>query len=372
VKKEDLKFSEPPKIVGRGTFGLVLMGEYRGTQVAVKRVLPPRSKRKGGSAANITTVNSSMNESSSRGGTESAGSNNTGLLSGSNNPGLLSGSHILNPSMESGSKLGMLSESNAGLESDSSRTKHKNKKGYGRTSAIGYSPPPGGSSNNWKTAGILSSVLSLGKFTPPGRGSSSSWKRLRQEFIEEMRYMSKLRHPCVTTVMGKFLETKLVNEMSKVLVLSFFFSLGAIIAKNEEPMLVMEFMEHGSLYDILHNETMPIDGELLLPILRDIAQGMRFLHAAVPKVLHGDLKAANILVDSKVRTNDYYNHGNKQIHVDRFGLANSLSLSLSPSHALLLILSICFSSVAKLPISDCLKRRTSVGRELPFGWHRNC
>ena len=57
-------------------------------------------------------------------------------------------------------------------------------------------------------------------------------------------------------------------------------------------MLIMEFMEYGSLYDILHNETMPIDSELLLPILRDISQGMRFLHAAEPPVIHGDLKVS--------------------------------------------------------------------------------
>ena len=66
-------------------------------------------------------------------------------------------------------------------------------------------------------------------------------------------------------------------------------------------MIVLEYMEHGSLYDILHNETMPIDGELLLPILRDIAQGVRFLHASEPQVIHGDLKSANILIDSKFR-----------------------------------------------------------------------
>jgi serine/threonine protein kinase len=66
-------------------------------------------------------------------------------------------------------------------------------------------------------------------------------------------------------------------------------------------MLLMEFMEYGSLYDILHNETMPVDGELQLPILRDITQGMRFLHAADPPVIHGDLKAQNILVDRKFR-----------------------------------------------------------------------
>ena len=60
-------------------------------------------------------------------------------------------------------------------------------------------------------------------------------------------------------------------------------------------------MDHGSLYDLLHNETMVIEGELLLPILRDISQGMRFLHSADPQVIHGDLKAANILVDNKFR-----------------------------------------------------------------------
>merc|ERR1712174_28873 len=49
------------------------------------------------------------------------------------------------------------------------------------------------------------------------------------------------------------------------------------------------------------NETVPLDGDLLLPILRDIAQGLRFLHAANPQVIHGDLKAANVLVDRKFR-----------------------------------------------------------------------
>ena len=47
-----------------------------------------------------------------------------------------------------------------------------------------------------------------------------------------------------------------------------------------------------SLYDLLHNETMVIDGELVLPILRDVSQGVRFLHSANPQVIHGDLKAA--------------------------------------------------------------------------------
>lgn len=62
---------------------------------------------------------------------------------------------------------------------------------------------------------------------------------------------------------------------------------GAVI--SETPMLIMEFMQLGSLFDLIHNETIIIDGEIALPILQDIAQGIRFLHSAKPTVIHGDL-----------------------------------------------------------------------------------
>jgi serine/threonine protein kinase len=75
--------------------------------------------------------------------------------------------------------------------------------------------------------------------------------------------------------------------------------MGAVINQKEEPMLVMEFMQYGSLYDLLHNDTIAIDGELIFPILQDIARGARFLHASTPPILHGDLKTANVLVDNR-------------------------------------------------------------------------
>ena len=74
---------------------------------------------------------------------------------------------------------------------------------------------------------------------------------------------------------------------------------GAVIARKAEPMLIMEYMELGSLYDLLHNDSMVLDGEIVLPILRDIARGLRFLHAADPQIVHGDMKAQNVLVDTR-------------------------------------------------------------------------
>ena len=123
--------------------------------------------------------------------------------------------------------------------------------------------------------GLMSGRNSIVHSRLPKRSFETTYRRAKHDFVGEMRHLSKLRHPCITTI------------------------LGAVIDKD--PMLIMEYMENGSLYDILHNETMVIEGELLLPILQDISQGIRFLHSATPQIIHGDLKAANILVDRKFR-----------------------------------------------------------------------
>ena len=65
--------------------------------------------------------------------------------------------------------------------------------------------------------------------------------------------------------------------------------MGGVLSKDVEPMLVMEYMEHGSLYDLLHNETFVLEGDVVLTILRDISQGLRFLHVAEPQVIHGGM-----------------------------------------------------------------------------------
>ena len=69
------------------------------------------------------------------------------------------------------------------------------------------------------------------------------------------------------------------------------------VSKTDEPMLIMEFMELGSLYEVVQNKSIFLDGEQLLPVLQDIVKGMRFLHSADPSVIHGDLKVCSQLIN---------------------------------------------------------------------------
>ncbi|CAB9519143.1 Receptor-type guanylate cyclase gcy [Seminavis robusta] len=244
VQPDELQFGDPPTIIGRGSFGVVLQAEFRGTQVAVKRVLPPRNdpdssevmkrisgavmknKKKLRSVIHHSFERAQQQEDDNQQQTMTNKSKRDvteGLSSGTSQKGLSSG----------------ISQMSLGLTSGG----------------------VGGSTNKYL-------------MTPPRNISEF---RLREEFCKEMRTLSRLRHPCVTTVMG------------------------AVVDPKVEPMLIMEYMEHGSLQDILQNETMFIEKEMLLSILKDIASGCRFLHSADPPVLHGDLKAGNILVDGKWR-----------------------------------------------------------------------
>jgi hypothetical protein len=43
INPEEIVYKDPPQVLGQGTFGKVLLAEYRGTHVAVKRVIPPQN-----------------------------------------------------------------------------------------------------------------------------------------------------------------------------------------------------------------------------------------------------------------------------------------------------------------------------------------
>eukprot|EP01128_Nolandella_sp_AFSM9_P003945 TRINITY_DN1736_c0_g1_i1.p1 TRINITY_DN1736_c0_g1~~TRINITY_DN1736_c0_g1_i1.p1 ORF type:complete len:774 (+),score=114.21 TRINITY_DN1736_c0_g1_i1:77-2398(+) len=68
---------------------------------------------------------------------------------------------------------------------------------------------------------------------------------------------------------------------------------------TEHLTIVMELMEGGSLYDVIHNATTPVTWSMLQKarILRHIAKGIDSIHKE--GIVHRDLKSMNVLLDGK-------------------------------------------------------------------------
>jgi len=64
--------------------------------------------------------------------------------------------------------------------------------------------------------------------------------------------------------------------------------------------IVMELMGRGSLSGLLRSKT-ELPWDLRLSMARDIAMGIQVLHTNQPRVVHRDLKSANILLDENFR-----------------------------------------------------------------------
>jgi hypothetical protein len=196
VKKEELKFPEQQVVIGSGTFGVVLMAEYRGTQVAVKRVIPPSGRHGTGDALFSTAAGTAT------------------IVVGDETEGNEDPYHSEDPNALHSNTMGMQSGSAVSVHSQSTATggwkghgggSHS---GSGLTSGMGLTSGTNSgmiSSKRLPAAGLRSVGFGVKSMVDAATGSSSDAairKRLKQEFMEEMRYLSKLRHPCITTVMG--------------------------------------------------------------------------------------------------------------------------------------------------------------------------
>eukprot|EP00980_Cylindrotheca_fusiformis_P006580 scaffold1387_cov103-Cylindrotheca_fusiformis.AAC.2 len=261
INPEELEFSHPVEVIGQGAFGVVLLADYHGTKVAIKRVLPLQPKRRARGTDSVPTVQS----------------NKSGLPVVEANSDVEAGVH-------DGSSRQRTADTSAADENESSSDDFDFLTGAsltGRKGALQRWFPFFHSSHSARSKLNVLGTASGGSTTHRSLLARifpmcDENTRRQEAFLNEMRLLSRLRHPCITTIMGA-------------------------IMNRHDPMMVMEYMENGSLYDLLRNETVYTGGEIILQIVRDIAQGLRFLHSSKPAVFHRDLKAKNILIDSRFR-----------------------------------------------------------------------
>eukprot|EP01118_Nematostelium_gracile_P008225 TRINITY_DN2724_c2_g1_i1.p1 TRINITY_DN2724_c2_g1~~TRINITY_DN2724_c2_g1_i1.p1 ORF type:complete len:359 (-),score=76.06 TRINITY_DN2724_c2_g1_i1:23-1024(-) len=116
-------------------------------------------------------------------------------------------------------------------------------------------------------------------------------KKLNDETIstaaaKEVALMSKFRHPNIVSYLGMFQDSR------------------------ETMYIVTEFLENGSLLDLLRHKG-PFSKDQLVKMAKDVVAGMIYLHSE--KIVHRDLAARNLLVDQS-----------NVIKVADFGLSDSI------------------------------------------------
>ena len=59
--------------------------------------------------------------------------------------------------------------------------------------------------------------------------------------------------------------------------------------------------ERGALSSLIHNETVELDNEMVVGIMKDVAMGMKFLHFSKIPTQDEELTPARVLLDSNYR-----------------------------------------------------------------------
>ncbi len=95
----------------------------------------------------------------------------------------------------------------------------------------------------------------------------------RGEFESEMEVMLSIGHPNVIRIFG------------------------ACIDPTQPLCIVTEFVEHGSLFDVLHDPSITLEWWLRWRMAKQATMGLNYLHHCNPEILHRDVKSLNFLVD---------------------------------------------------------------------------
>eukprot|EP00347_Sterkiella_histriomuscorum_P007834 403347387 len=96
-------------------------------------------------------------------------------------------------------------------------------------------------------------------------------KKAVKDFIKEIEVVNQLRHPNIVLYMGVTFDTN-----------NFYY-------------MITEFVNKGSLFELLHQKKIPLDDDKTMKIAKQMAMALQYIHRK--KILHCDLKSQNILLN---------------------------------------------------------------------------
>ena len=191
VNSEELNFSHPVEVIGQGAFGVVIAAEYRGTRVAIKRVLPQEDVTRS-RASSVPSGSAMLNSNNSQELVKSGGD----LEQGEESPDT--------PPTGEGRESAATNDSNlddvlGGLPI--ARKKSRLQKWlpsffhdeFTRSKLMVLGSATGGSGTTTRS---LFARMCL---------RCDETHRRQEEFKEEMRLLSRLRHPCKCDISCRFL-----------------------------------------------------------------------------------------------------------------------------------------------------------------------
>ena len=100
--------------------------------------------------------------------------------------------------------------------------------------------------------------------------------RMKSKFLEECKLMSEVRHPHIAQFLGV-----------------------CFLPSSSTPLLVTELLSD-SLHNVLESRG-DLPHRIKQTILTDVAKGLVYLHSRTPPIIHRDLTARNVLLDTKMR-----------------------------------------------------------------------
>lgn len=253
LRKEDIVYTNSRlKVVVDPASAPMLLADYKGTRVIVKSVLLPLTGDLDVTSRSIDPLDSSNQRKPLEQPSKQI------IMHTDSESGILSiQPEALAPDAESGDPYPRPIDQTPGTEAQSTAEKGS---------------PAMASFSGEKMTSFLQALVQPGKFGTKAVDRA----KLQKLFIAEMKRISKLRHPYIATV------------------------LGSVVSKDlPEPLLIVEYMELGSLSDLLHTNPGIRRRSASLPLLHDIVRGLRFLHAS--GIVNGDLCARHVLIDSNYR-----------------------------------------------------------------------